>query len=285
MKNRRTSIRAMGRTAEILIYEEIGESFFGGLGAKAFREQLAALTNIDTLTVRINSDGGDVFEGMAIYNTLKDHPAKKDVVIDGIAASIASVIAMAGDTITIQPTAMMMIHNAATVAFGDCNRLRQVADLLDVVSGQMAVGYQRSGIKEDEIRQIMDAETWYTAEAAVAIGWADSLVPEPLKMAASIRSFDLKAFKNVPEWALNAQSVSAELADCVCPCVECLDGNCAGCTDDGCVCEGCTCQAAMNGSKTLGIKAEIAPVSQEIQQKALIAARIRNENLRLAEHS
>ncbi len=284
MKRQLSRITAKGDSAEVLIYEDIGEGFFGGLGAKAFVEQLAALGSVKTLTVRINSDGGAVFEGMAIYNALKSHPATVNVVVDGIAASIASVIAMAGDTIQMQPTAMMMIHNARTMTYGDPTALREVAALLETVSGQMAIAYQRSGIDPVRVRSIMDAETWYTADAAVAEGWADGLVETPLKMAASASGYDLKAFKNVPKSLQNrvkAAKISANSENsgvsCTCPCPECLLGDCGDCSDPDCTCEGCTCDAAM------GASAEASQIAAQVQQNALIAVSIRDRNLRLAD--
>lgn len=273
---RLSKIRAQGDTATVLIYEDIGESFFGGLGAKEFVKQLQALGDVKTINVRINSDGGSVFDGVAIYNALKDHPATINVTVDGIAASIASVIAMAGDTVKMQPTASLMIHNAHCLTAGDCNSLRETADVLEMVNGQMRKAYMRSRRSDDQIKAIMDAETWYSADQAVAAGWADGIVEKPLKMAASLAGFDVKAFKNAPESLKvrvnaenTAQSGVKAAAECTCPCPECLDGDCSACSDVGCDCEGCDCPTA-------GPDASLT-------ETALRAARLRNENLRLAE--
>ena len=101
-----------GDEAEILIYEDVGEGWFGGVTAKQFADELKALGSVKTINLRLNSAGGDVFDGLAIYRRLVDHPAKIVSHIDGLAASIASVIAMAGDEIRISESGFLMIHNA-----------------------------------------------------------------------------------------------------------------------------------------------------------------------------
>ena len=265
---RHSSIRAKGETAQILIYEDIGEGFFGGLGALAFRQEIDALpSSVTSLTVRINSDGGDVFEGVAIYNTLKDHPAKKNVIIDGMAASIASVIAMVGDTITIQPTGMMMIHNARGGAFGDCDDLRQIADVLETINAQMTIAYQRSGKSTEDILAIMKSESWYSAQEAVDAGWVDSLVAHPLKMAASLRPFS-KAFAKAPEWAKQLLEASPSADDA---------GDTPLCEQDCCTCPECA-----NRTETSSESGQNDAISPEMKQKPLFRARRRAENLRLA---
>src|SRR6478609_6695251 len=113
------SIKAKGTTAgEIYIYEDVGDSWFGGVTAKQFAADLKELGPVQTLDVRINSGGGDVFDGLAIYRQLVDHPAKVVSHIDGFAASIASIIAMAGDEIRISEAGFVMIHDAWGVAVG-----------------------------------------------------------------------------------------------------------------------------------------------------------------------
>ena len=276
---RHSSIRAKGDVAQILIYEDIGEGFFGGLGALAFRQQIEELpSSVASLTIRINSDGGDVFEGAAIYNTLKEHPAKKNVIIDGMAASVASVIAMAGDTITIQPTGMMMIHNAQGGAFGDYNVHQQITDVLKTINDQMAGAYGRSGKSKQDILDLMNATTWYGAQAAVDAGFVDSLVAHPLKLAASLKNFDLKAFGKVPDWVkqLQAASPSADQG-CSCLCTLCTDGDCAACDQADCDCEGCADCPQMSSNSTRNEQ-----ISAITKQKALSRAHKRAENLRLA---
>ncbi|MCK5219101.1 Clp protease ClpP, partial [bacterium] len=120
------------KKVEILIYDQIGEDWFGdGVQAKKFAEELRDLGDIETIELRINSPGGSVWDGNAIYNTLRGHKATVNVTIDGLAASIASVIAMSGDTITMPENALMMIHNPATIAFGEAEEMRKAANMLD----------------------------------------------------------------------------------------------------------------------------------------------------------
>lgn len=190
-------LRAAKGEGEILIYDGIGADFWGdGVTAKGFVKDLAALGNVSNLTVRINSGGGDVFDGVAIYEAIARHPARKTVVVDGLAASIASVIAMAGDEIKIAPAGFVMIHNAWSLSMGDAAAMRRAADLLDSVSGQMAGIYvARTRNAAAKVREWMDAETWFDAEAAIGAGFADRKTDDVLKVAASA---DLSRFKNVP---------------------------------------------------------------------------------------
>jgi len=185
------------KTGEIYLYDEIGQSFFGGgISAKQFADDLNALGKVDTLSIRMNSPGGDVFDGLAIYNTLKRHPANVIVDIDGMALSIASVIAMAGDTINMAGNAMMMIHDPWTVAAGTAEDFRAQADIMDKVKVNLAQTYaSRTETDEDQIMDMMTEETWMTASEARAAGFADD-VTEALDMAAR---FDLSRFKKAPQ--------------------------------------------------------------------------------------
>lgn len=166
--------RAGGR-AEILIHEPIGENWYGdGFTSKRFDADLKALGDVAEILVRINSPGGAVWDGLAIFNALKDHPARVEVVVEGVAASIASVIAMSGDTIRMGEGAMMMIHNPWTVAIGDADDMRGVAEMLDKVGESLLDVYEkRTGLARAEIRTMLDVETWLTATEAVAKGFAD----------------------------------------------------------------------------------------------------------------
>ncbi|HEX6993735.1 MAG TPA: head maturation protease, ClpP-related [Gammaproteobacteria bacterium] len=164
------------RRAEILIHDAIGEDFFGdGLTSKKFAQELSALGKLDEITVSINSPGGAVFDGVAIYNALVAHPARVDVVIDGLAASIASVIAMAGDRITLRAGAMMMIHDPWTIALGNADEMRDVADQLDRVARNIADIYAaRTGQPVERVRELMRATSWFDGPAAVESGFADA---------------------------------------------------------------------------------------------------------------
>lgn len=142
---------------------------------EAFRDELRQMKG--DLTVHINSPGGDVFAGVAIYNALKDYSKGKVVVkVDGLAASIASVVAMAGDEIIMSPGSMMMIHNPWSIGVGSSDELRKAADTLDQIKDSILPIYtERSGMSEDEVKDLMDAETWMTAEKAVELGFADTV--------------------------------------------------------------------------------------------------------------
>lgn len=171
-------------SAEIYIYEDVGESWFGGVTAKQFAEDLRALGAVSTIDVRINSYGGDVFDGLAIYRQLVEHKATVITHIDGVAASIASVIAMAGSEIRIAEAGFVMIHNAWGVAIGDADEMRKMAGVLDQTSGSIRDVYAaRTSLGTDVLATMMADETWLGAADAVANGFADSLA-ENMKVAA-----------------------------------------------------------------------------------------------------
>jgi len=173
-----------GGRAEVLIYEDIGDSWFGGVSAKQFSIDLKALGDVQTIDLRINSYGGDVFDGLAIYRQLVDHKATVISHVDGIAASIASVIAMAGDEIMIAEAGEIMIHDAWGVAIGPAEDMRAVADRLDAISGTIADVYvARTGQTKDQVRAWMTAETTFQSADAVKYGFAQSVAPN-LTMAA-----------------------------------------------------------------------------------------------------
>jgi len=196
--------------AEIWIYEMIGEDFWSdsGVTAKGFQKDLAKIT-ASGIDLHINSPGGEVFDGITIYNLIKNHPAKVTTYIDGVAASIASVIALAGDEVLMAENALMMIHNPYGMAAGDSKEMRKMADVLDVVGGSIAKAYiSKTDKTEDEIQALMDAETWMTADEAIELGFVDE-VTEKMDMAASAKFAPIMAkagFKNVPE-IINAKDV------------------------------------------------------------------------------
>ena len=180
-------IKAKSTAAEILIYEDIGDSWLGGISAKQFVEDLKSLNKVSDINVRINSDGGSVFDGNTIYNALKRHSARVTVDIDGLAASIASVIAMAGDEIRIAENGFMMIHDPWMVAGGTAGELRDAADTMDKVQEQLVNTYvKRTGGDQEQIAQWMSDETWMNAEEALDRGFVDSITAES-KMAACVR--------------------------------------------------------------------------------------------------
>jgi len=184
--------RAQMKGAEIVIYDEIGAF---GIPAKAFLDELKALGPIAELAVRINSPGGSVFDGVAIFNALKRHGAAITVWIDGIAASIASVIAMAGDEVVMPENAMLVLHDPSGLVAGTAADMRAMAEALDRMKAGMVAAYRdKSGRDDAEIEALMRDETWLSAQEAVALGLADR-VEQPVRMAAH---FDLSRFRNTP---------------------------------------------------------------------------------------
>jgi ATP-dependent protease ClpP protease subunit len=184
--------RAQAKGAEIVIYDEIGAF---GIPAKAFLDELKALGPLPELTLRINSPGGSVFDGVAIYNALRRHDAAITVWIDGIAASIASMIAMAGDEVVMPENAMLVLHEPSGLVAGTASDMRSMAEALDRMKAGMVAAYRdKSGRDDAEIEALMRDETWLSAQEAVSLGLADR-VDEPVRMAAH---FDLSRFRNTP---------------------------------------------------------------------------------------
>jgi len=196
---------------ELTIYGPISVSSWWGdeVTPKQFKSDLDALGEISELNIYINSDGGDVFAGQAIHSMLKRHSAKKTVYVDGLAASIASVIVMAGDTVIMPNNAMIMIHNPWTFAYGYSSDFRKVADDLDKIRESIIAVYEgKTALLRDEIIEMMDAETWLTAEEAKEYGFADE-IEEEKQVAASIDGgflvlnsvkMDLSKYKNKPKF-------------------------------------------------------------------------------------
>ena len=169
--------------------------------AAGFRNALKSLGDVKSINLHINSPGGSVFEGIAIYNMLKQNSARINVYIDGLAASIASVIAMSGDAIFMPSNSMMMVHNPWVMAIGNANELRKQADDLDQITKSSVQTYlAKAGDKLDEktLTQLMDDETWLTAQEAVDYGLADEVM-EPNKAVASINKQFVSRYRHVPE--------------------------------------------------------------------------------------
>jgi ATP-dependent Clp protease protease subunit len=195
------TIRAKSDTVtEVLLYDEIGhDDFFGGgISAKTFREQIKAV-KAKVLNLRVNSPGGSVTEAAAMLRALDEHPARVEVDIDGLAASAASVVAMAGEEVRIAADGIMMIHNPWAGVMGGAEDMRRLADLLDKMKEQMLDRYAtRAKASREQLAEMMDAETWLTGAEAVEVGLADSLA-EPLRMAARADLSKFKNYRNVPE--------------------------------------------------------------------------------------
>lgn len=203
---------AQNNVLEIYIYGDIesdgydwwtDEVIRSETSANTFREELAKYADVTEIKLYINSNGGSVFEGTAIYNQLKRHPAKKTVYIDGFACSIASVIAMAGDEIIMPRNALMMIHNMWMCAYGNSMELRKAADDLDIINNAGKQAYlQKAGEKVDEelLTRMMDDETWLTAEDCIRYGLADRFADEdadPSKVAGVMQKANLSVQQRI----------------------------------------------------------------------------------------
>jgi ATP-dependent Clp protease, protease subunit len=186
---------------ELLVYDTIGTMFgYDGVGPKDIADALKKMKNAKVVNVRINSPGGNVYDGMAIYSLLNQAKQKIVEKVDGLAASAASVIAMAGDDIEMAAGSQMMIHRAMMGVMGYSDDLRKEADLLDKTSSQIAEVYaNRTGQPVAKVLDMMQAETWMTPEEACQLGFANSVV-EAKRMAAC---FDLLKwnYKHPPKLA------------------------------------------------------------------------------------
>lgn len=182
---------------EIYLYGPIGPSWFGdGVTARQFAKDLKALGSVSAIDLRINSEGGSVPEAEAIYTHLVEHKATVTAHIDGMAASAASFIAMAGDEILISDSGFVMIHEARMLEYGTADDFRRGADLLDRTTEKIVQKYAKRTKKDEKtIRQWMKDETWFVGEEAVSNGFADKVV-ENLKVAASI--VDPTKYRNLP---------------------------------------------------------------------------------------
>jgi ATP-dependent protease ClpP protease subunit len=199
--------------AEILLYDDI--SRYWGKSAKNFVQEIKALGNVAEIALRINSIGGDVNEAQAMYNYLKMHKAHKTVIIDGLAASAASLVAMAGDKVIMPSNALMMIHNPWTFTWGEAGDMRKTADVLDKTRDTIVVVYAaKTGLDYDKIKTMMDEETWMTAEEALSMGFCDE-TGEAIEIAACARSLtegDI-AWKTATGMALFSRELGAKMPE------------------------------------------------------------------------
>lgn len=209
-------------TLELYIYGDVeGDSYDwwtdeiirSETSANAFREALAAHPDVQQIDLYINSYGGSVFEGTAIYNQLRRHPAHKTVYVDGFACSIASVIAMAGDEIIMPRNTLMMIHNMWMVAAGNAADLRKAADDLDTINAAGRAAYlDKAGDKLDEekLAEMMDVETWLTAAECVELGLADQIAEQDADMSAASAQLS-KAAQKLTQHLSSMKSLAAQL--------------------------------------------------------------------------
>lgn len=267
---RRFGMSISNSVLEILIYEDIGATWWGdgGITTSTISAKLKSVGAYDSISVRINSVGGDCFEGIGIYNLLRAQGKPISVSVDGLAASAASIIAMAGDTINVGTGAMLMIHNAAVFAYGEAAELRKVADTLDSISvtaGEIYV--KRTGQSAAKIKEMMDAETWLNGAEAVELGFATAVVEldddedataQALAREMAAAAMTAGVFRHVPRAVAAAVRPSVvarggaraiqqprqdagDDSECTCPCAPCVDGDCDGCESDPCTYAGCDC--------------------------------------------
>lgn len=180
--------------ATVWIYDALGWPF---ISADEFAKDLDKI-KADTILCRINSPGGNVFDGLAVMNSLKNHSAKVITRIEGLAASIASVVALAGDEVQINSGAMLMIHDPWIMTVGNEKELRHTADVLSQIGGNLRDIYcKKTGIDEAEIESLMASESWFTASECKQRGFVDTVLDGSAE--AISNKFDLSMFTNAPQ--------------------------------------------------------------------------------------
>lgn len=164
------------KDGSLRLYGEIGGFMEGGISSNEFASVLDSIQPSDNITIYLQSNGGDVWEGNAIYSQLKRHAGTVTIVVDSIAASIASVIAMAADNLVMMPHSFLMVHNPWTAMIGDANALRGTADLLDLIGAEIASIYaERSNQPVEKFIDWMASEEWFDTDQAIEIGLADEI--------------------------------------------------------------------------------------------------------------
>ena len=226
---------------EMFLYGQVGKNFMGdGIDPAEIAQALRANPDATRISLRINSPGGSVAQGSAIYSLLTTARKPVDVIVDGFACSAAFTVAMAGDTIAISEAGRMMLHNAWGMCIGKPDEMRKEADFLDDLSLQMAGIYaKRSGNSLEDVQKMMQAETWLSPDDAVSKGFASEIIrSKPGQSAkAEAAKWDMSKFAYALPDELKPQAMA-----CVCPCPECMGGDCTECSDTGCTCEGCDCE-------------------------------------------
>jgi len=178
------------KVVDVYIFDEIG---MGGVNAQGFIEEIKSFKD-SPMNLHINCVGGDVFDGMAIFNIIKKRTAKTTVYIEGIAASMGSVIALAADSVVMAENSLFMIHNAWGGAMGEAKEMKKTAKLLDKISGEIADIYvKKTKLPYDKVKEMMDEETWLNADEAYELGFIDS-ISDAIKVAAK---YDVSKFKNI----------------------------------------------------------------------------------------
>jgi ATP-dependent protease ClpP protease subunit len=229
--------------ATISMLESWGCSTEGLISATAIKKQMDSAGGYTKIALRVNSPGGDAFEGIAIHSLMRSQGKPVAVFVDGVAASSASVVAMAGDTITMGPSSMMMIHNAWSDCRGYGSDMRKMADTLDKVSEAIGQAYvDRTGQTTAEIRALMDAETWMSSQDCLRDGFCTEISqaeePEAMALAQRFRArFQAKA-------------------KCECSCENCAASNCDACTNADCAdknCKDCPMQEGASAESDLSL--------------------------------
>ncbi|MBQ3693786.1 MAG: Clp protease ClpP [Synergistaceae bacterium] len=201
--------------AEILLYDQIADfdiSEWGFISAKGLINQIKALGKVENITLRINSVGGDVWQAQSMYSYLRSHAAKITVRVDGIAASAASLVAMAGDKIIMPSNSLMMIHNPSGGVYGEAEDLRDTAEILDKIRDTLANVYvSRTGLEREKIISMMDSETWMTADEAHDLKFCDE-VEEAVEVAAMAVKGGM-IFRNGFGFARVDENLSAKLPE------------------------------------------------------------------------
>lgn len=201
-----------GATAKLYLYDVI-DSWGGdwGVSAKEFNATLADLGDVSQINLHINSPGGECYEGIAILNALRRHPANVTAVVDGIAASAASFIAAGADEVVMARNSEMMIHDAWGIALGPAADMHAAGDRLDKISNNIASVYAgKAGGSDSTWREFMLAETWYSADEAVTAGLADRVEGDEVDADEIENAFDLSVFRNAGRSNAPAPALSAE---------------------------------------------------------------------------
>ena len=194
---------AKATEATVFIYDEIGRF---GVNAGDFIKDLNGI-KAKTIHLRFNSPGGSVFDGTAVFNAIKQHKAKTVSHIDGLAASISSVIALASDEVRMAENAFLMIHDPWSMVIGNADIMREEADLLDKIGGTIAKSYMdKTGKDAKEIKKLMAAETWMTADEALEMGFIDAIDENEEDEKAKATLFDLSVFANVPDTLMKMEA-------------------------------------------------------------------------------
>ena len=278
---------------ELIVYEQIGEDYdfwsgeTSGISARLIKEKLDATPDYSSILMRINSPGGDAFEGVAILNLLRSQAKPVNVMIDGIAASAASVIAMAGTTIQMGSGAMMMIHNAWGFCMGNTHDMAQQAAALMAIDKAIASAYaDRTGGNVADIQVMMDEETWMGAEECIAAGFATGMQSAPSidakKAMALAKGFKaLNRFNKVPKKLKVVETPKAEdpgeMDECQCDCKSCEDGMCENCTNMACDDKNCV-DCPMQGSLDASAHSRIAVMASVLRTAPSIDVQVRSKS-------